>query len=637
MVEITKVPQGFIKTIDIFDGGENNNVDPIRIKDNEFVKILNFNLDEVGALVMRNGATTITASTDSEAGKWIGKWIRNDMNNITLIGVSEKLYRKVLLATTELITGLTSTSLYACESWVNTSDTNFLYFTSSEDAIYRVLEDYSSAVAGCVAPTVAPTLAENGVGTLDGDYYYSYSYLYEWGESNESPASLVISPSSKIVTVTFGAIPATALGVFIYRTIADELDRLQLIYVDTGTSYDDNLSDGVLGSDAPTNNGIPRVSKDLLEYNNYMFFLDNASPDRMYFSKLQYPDNVGTSDYDNPIRDYDNLPTKLSYTSNPSFLIVFYEKSIIAYAGTSPFITETDPMEMFVITENLGCPAPYSVTRSSGDIIFFGNDNRIHILRKVSLAQTETIQELSISENIDGFLQGKSDTYLNKTMISKFSGWFNNGKYYLLVATGTNSYLDTMLVVDFTLPKLPWVHHTTVPSMFGLNIVNDDEEVTALLSNTSPNLYQFGDGLTDNGTQITAEFETKHWDFDHPFNRKIIRNIKILGEATPDYSFSVKVWFVKNAAISSKIFSCSGTASVGSTTSFVSWCSPVTWGQGNWTYNVSWSNVLSNFLEDIPVMGDGEIVWFEVYDISSTYRLKFKKFEIRGFLMRSRP
>jgi hypothetical protein len=238
---------------------------------------------------------------------------------------------------------------------------------------------------------------------------------------------------------------------------------------------------------------------------------------------------------------------------------------------------------------------------------------------------------------MDGLLQGRVGSGLNTTMIDKFCGWYLDGRYYLLVSTGIKTYLDTMLVIDFTLPNMPWVHHETVPAMYGMNMFDSDIEITGLLSNSSPNIYHFDEGLTDGGVTIDPELETKHWDFGHPFNRKVIRNLKLMGEATPEYSFNVRVWFEKDAEIYSKTFNCSGTASAGSTSDTVEWCGASTWGQGNWCYNVSWSNVITNFIEDLPVMGDGEIMWFEVYDIASTYRLKFKKFEIRGFVMRARP
>ena len=632
-----RVPIKFIKTIERFDGGENNNKDPLNLDDTEFVTLKDFKLDEVGNIVMRGGAAAITNHSGSDPGTWMDKWIRNDISNIVLVGVDTKLLRKSSNTFVDLITGLTTLSEYASESYTNTSDTEFLYFASSLDGIYRILGDYTSAAAGCVAPVGAPTVALNGVGGLTGNYYYSFTYLYEWGESNESPASLVIAPSTQQVRVTFGAIPADALGVFIYRTAAGGTQRKQLAFADSGTTYDDNLSDGVLATNAPTNNGIPRTSVDMIMYNDYMFYLDYAARDRMYYAKLQYPDIVGVNDYTNPIRDADNRPMKISYTSNPSFLIQLFEKSILGYDGTSPHLLEADPMSIFTITETLGCPSPDSVVNIAGDVIFFGNDNRVHVIQRVSLASTETVREASISQNMDGFLQGRVGSGLNATMIDKFCGWYLDGRYYLLVATGINTYLDTMLVIDFTLPKMPWVHHETVPAMFGLNVFESGEEISALLSNTTANLYQFDDGLTDAGVTIDPSLVTKHWTFDHPFNRKTIRNIKLMGEATPEYSFKVRVWFEKSAELYSKDFECSGTASAGSTSDTVEWCSASTWGQGNWTYNVSWSNVISNFIEDLPVMGDGEIMWFEIYDIASTYRLKFKKFEIRGFVMRSRP
>jgi len=619
MVDLN-VPLKFIKTVEKLDGGENNNLDPLYIKDSEFVKLKDFKLDEIGNIVMRGGATAITNSSSSNAGMWIGKWIRNDIDNIILIGADTELYRKDGFSVTSIISGLTSDSRYSCESYVNTSDTNFLYFGSSLDGIYRIAEDYSYEAAGCVAPTDAPTVALNGAGGLTGDYIYSYTYLYEYGESSESPASSSISPSSNKVRVTFGTIPSDALGVFLYRTVDGEASRLQLAFADEGTYYDDELSDGVLGDAAPTNNGAPRVCVDMLLFNDYMFYIDYANRDRIYFSKLQYPDIVGASDYDNPIRDYENLPMKLAYTTNPDFLLVFYEKSIVAYHGTSPHIDEDDPMELFTVTENLGTPSPDSVVSIAGDVIFFGNDNRVHVVQRVSLASTETIREASISQNMDGLLQGRTGLGLNEEMKPYFSGWYLDGRYYLLVATGSNSYLDTLLVVDFTLSSMPWAHNETIACMYGNNIMNDGEEISALLSNSSPNLFQFDDGLTDSGTAIDPEFETKHWDFGHPFNRKVVRNLKLMGEATPDYSFSVRVWFEKDAELTLEDFTLSGTASSGSTSDTVEWCSSTTWGQGNWCYNVSWSSIITNFIEDLAVMGDGEVMWFEVFDVSSTYR-----------------
>jgi len=640
---VKNVRKDFIRQNFNLSGGQNDKYDSLKIKDSEFSNISDWDYDEVGNLKMRSGTSALTTDTGNGLNG-LQIWRKNSAANAIVASYDNKIAIKSGSILTDLYTGITNNNGIKGQSYTDTDGNDRFFITSPGDNVLCIEDDHTVRECGCTAPTVAPTVALNGAGSLTGDYYYSYTFVYPWGESSESPASALISPSSQEVTITLGeAYPTGAVGAWIYRTVDSATQRKLLTTITPPTTnYNDNLSDGVLGDNAPTGNDAPLASKWNYLYNNYMYYIDSTNEDRWYYSILDYPDIVYDTAYDNPIQDYRNRPVAIHSTLNPSFLIVFYEKSIIAYSGTSPFVGDSDTIERLDVNSKLGCAAPHSISRAYGDLLFLGSDLRVYSISRVSLSASETVEPISISERIDGTMQNN----LNPDMIDKAYGIYIDRKYHLFVATGNSTTLDTVVTVDFNLETVPWVTSNPVACLSAA-VYEDDSgtDIPIIGGANEKRIYQLFTGKTDAGEPISPEFTTKKWTEGFPFNRKVWRKLMITGEATPEYSFSVKVYVEKDAVIKTLDFDLSGVEDTATSTPVV-WNGSVTWGQGNWSYNVSWSNSITEFKEIIDLREDGEgdgatycdgeIMWFRLYNVSSTYRLKIKGFETRGKIMRAR-
>ena len=634
-----RYPIPFAKRILTIDGGMVNRVDDLSLEDNQFAELRDWVYDPAGNLKMRNGITAITNVAGGDSVKYADKWVRDDVDTYYDIVISDdgKVYYKNGLTLTELLSGLTAESMVCTESFTDPVSENRLYIASRGDAVEVIDDDLSTRTAGCAVPDTKPTVALNGVGVKTGNHYYATTWLFPWGESSKSPTSSLIAPSSQKVLVTLGdAYPAGATGAKIYCTVAGstELEELATITNPT-TEYDDNNTDGVLGDAIPEDHDIPPVSRWMVMYKGFMYYIkDNSS--KVGYSEYNYPEIVQTSAYDQPIKDIKNRPICIDYTANPNFLVWFYQKSIIAYSGTSPFLTETDPLVKKEINWSLGTNSPYTVRRVGGDLVFFGNDNRLYSLSRVSLAISETVEPEPLSEPIDKLLQED----LNQDMVPYFQLRYLNRKIFLFVATGTSSYLNKLLVYDLNLKTKPW--YTALPAGGGMSLgmIEDDsgKEQLYIGGKNTLNLYQYDIGDTDIGTQVDPYLKSKKYDLGYPFNRKVWRKLRIFGEGTPEFQFDLVVTTTKDGVEKApQTFTCRGDAiSGGSTTTQLFGDPDYAFAEGCFTSSPSWNSDVANFKIEKDIRDDGELMQFEIENVSSTYKLFIKKFEITGELYKPR-
>jgi hypothetical protein len=622
-------PKQFIKRIMQIDGGINNKEDALKIKDNQFADLQDWEYTSVGDLKMRSGSAAITNNSGTDSIKYMGKWIKSSSESVDIVAYAGKIAKKSGLSLIDILTGLTEASQVKTESFASR-----LIVCSDGDAVRAIDSGETVRTAGCTAPVAAPTTALGAAGTLDGTYKWGYTWLYPWGESSVSPMSdPALTPSSESVDITIAAYPTGATGAQIYRTTDGGGSLLALATLTSPTlTYNDDLSDGALGVAAPDDNSAPPISKWCIKYKNYMYYIPTTG-NRFYYSKLLYPEIVETDSYEIPIDDHDNRLVAIHYTMNPNRLIIFYEQALLSYSGTSPEVGATDPLVKHEINFNLGCQAPFTIDQANGDLIFFGSDRRIHLISRVSLASSETVEPIAISEPIEGTLREE----LNYDMVSKFQGKYMNRKYILSVATEGYEYLNKTLVVDFDLPEKPWVEQNFAPA-YSMGIILDDSNVKRFVFGGygSTNIFQMFTGTVDAGAQITPELLSKKFTIGYPVNRKTFLEFYIIGEATPEFSFVLTSYITKDASLKTpKTWTVQGAALSTEAETETVWGQGV-FGEGTFTSNVSWSTEVQEFKEKIRIEDDGEVFQFKIDQLVSTYRLIIKGFEFRGFIHRSR-
>jgi len=280
--------------------------------------------------------------------------------------------------------------------------------------------------------------------------------------------------------------------------------------------------------------------------------------------------------------------------------------------------------------------------RCGEDVLFLASDRRIYSIDRVSLATSETVQAISLSENIEDLMLNN----LNPDMIPYACAMYVDRKYVLFVATGTNTYLDTAVVIDFNLKDKPIVEICPSSTFFCFVYEDSSGELQPFIGGYgNPNIYQLFSGFTDNGTVISPELESKHYGVDYPFNMKDWVELRLFGEATPDYSFTVRVHIEKDGEEKWADFSVSGlaySAPIISDEEQYLFGEGVFCQTGLFCYNVAYSTVVGNFVKKIYIPSgevggtrigsDGQFMWYEILDVASTYRMKIKGHEIRGIM-----
>lgn len=622
-----KVLDRFIYQLLDIGGGQNDAVDPHKIRPDEFTYLKDYLYDVVANLVMRSGCTPLNGDSGSNPITRFGLFTQKAGTKDLVVSTGEYISRLTGGSLSVLKSGLTPNQIFSFEVF-----NDMCFGVNGIDPNLVIMSDYSVRSAGCPAPAVKPTVALNGVGVLNGNYYYSYSWLYPWGESSESPASDLISPSSQKVLVTLGeAYPTLATGARFYRTIAGGTQRLLLYEIaKPTTNYDDNLGDGVLGVNAPVDQNIPPVSYLNLLYKNYMLYVPTAYPYRVDYSKLAEPDIVEVESFFEVLPDNGQRITGLYFTINPDLLVVFKQRSIAAYQGTSPYPSDEDPLVLRRINENIGCISPYSISRAGGDIIFLASDRRLYILSRVLLSSSETLEPIPISDRIEETMMNG----LNPDMLPYAFGIYHNRRYILYVASRNSSELDTMLIWENKLGKKPWVTAQPVKgASLGKWFDASDQEIIVTGGSTSPRICQLFSGNDDNGVSINPSLKSRIIDIGQPFNNKSWKVLRILAEGSEDYFFRAKVYVIKDGVTSMPINEAvSGYESAPG--------SPVLWGQGtwgvgNWGSNVGFTNLVKNIKREIYINTNGEAMQFEITNLSATAGFKIKGFEIEGILLRT--
>lgn len=226
-----------------------------------------------------------------------------------------------------------------------------------------VTEGDTIQTLGIIAPDTAPTVAVGAAGDLTGDYKYAVTFMRSGNypcESNPSPVSAVVSPSSQKVDLT--DLPISSDQKVnrrrIYRTYANGAILYWLHDIEDNTTavLEDNYHDSSLGDEVSYDRLPPPKGSIFEVWDNRLWIAGNEE-----FPELLFFTNTGTAEewssmnflnikrretsYVNQIREFGD---KL-YTWKPDS---WFE---IAKVGASYYDVVERP-------ENFGTDAPWSVT-----------------------------------------------------------------------------------------------------------------------------------------------------------------------------------------------------------------------------------------------------------------------------------
>ena len=310
-------------------GGLNPDSNPVLIGDNEATAVRNIRFDQMGSLVSRRGYSRYLdedAGSDLLAiGRWLAEGAVSGGQIIAHTDAGELV--EVTAGHTVLFTGL---SLTAGGRFMGVEDR--AVYSNGVDR--PVAYDGSTAYAlGVSAPVSAPTVALNGAGSITGVVSYAYTFYDNTTgtESNPSPVSADISPSSQSVLLTGlpGGHPR-ANRVRIYRT---DPGGTALFFLDdiavTETTYDD---DGATSGNALLplvyDNDVPLAFENMAYVKGYAF---GSIGDTLYWSKAYDIEHWPALNF-TPV-PFEGNDTIRALASFQDTLIVFGRRNIVLVAG----------------------------------------------------------------------------------------------------------------------------------------------------------------------------------------------------------------------------------------------------------------------------------------------------------------
>jgi hypothetical protein len=384
---------------------------------------------------------------------------------------------------------------------------------------------------GLAAPLTAPSsAASTGAGNLTGAYQVRYTYARKVGatiaqESNPSPASgalSLVAQNIEISNLTDSTDPQVTHK-RIYRTLSGGTLFLfdQEVAVGVGSTTS-SQGDSGLGSAVGTGNNAPPVCSWIEEFQETMFFCrDAAHPNYLWFSQRFLPQAVPAANFlevGNP-----NDPLQAAVASS-GLLGVFSRltKYRVFGSATGGYVAQE-------AMSHRGTPAPLACTPTESGILFVAKDG---IFVTSLLAQDQSLSEsiapLFFGEDVNGIQAIRWD------YADQFSAAYFKGRYYVSLVTG-GATAPNLLAVYSTDTRRWYFYDHPVRS---LHVEEDLDDLAA--GSTNGLVYVLEDGLSDAGTDIALDVETKDFFGQSTETRKLFVYARVDADV-PSGSLTVEV------------------------------------------------------------------------------------------------
>lgn len=530
-----------------FSGGLNNKFDKQLIQDNESPECYNVVLGS-DSVETRGGTSKLnTASVGSFAGD--GLFTRHDnAGNQTMVAwFNGSLFE---LAGTSFVTVPSAQSIFTAGIRVAAAEYENYMFFGNGTTPYKYNEAFTRHG---VPQASAPTAATAATGTaLTGDYQYKVSYVNSaLVEGDVSDASSTFTAASENATVTIATAPAS-FGVErrrIYRTEAggSTFKRLVEISDNSTTTYDDEIGDGSLGTDAPSDQGTPPNYGVIVYHENRLFCNDTANPGYIWYSELANPYVFKVTNF---IRIGDNSGDVVrGLQTYQNMLVVFCDHSQwIIYMPSSD---ETEWSQAIRVKSNFGSKNHFGSFRYRNKIMFPAlQSNKIAGFAALNGSGVDPSATLLTVGGVGSDLKStpiEPDVFaFEESQIEDISSYVFKNRAYITVSYGTDqSSNNRIYVYDFSIADLlkkqegAWIPWT------GLNakcFTEYDGNLYYQCSDAVGFVYQMNtSSFDDDGTAIDSYFWTKEFPGlnGHETTFKDFRSIDLLYENKGDYYMTI--------------------------------------------------------------------------------------------------
>lgn len=356
----------------LLSGGLNDKFAPSIITNKESPDCLNVIFD-AGAVETRQGTAALnTTSVGTFACDGIYSYRLNSGAESMCVFYGDLMYT---LSGTTFYTVPSAQSVFTHGTRIASEEAeNYIFFGNGNVLPYK----YNGAFTrhGVYAPTQTATVVSNGVGLLTGgaNYIYAYSYVNtNVVEGNTSPQSttFTISATSGQNTVSNILTAPVSYGVnnvYLYRTKANTVTPFYRVTTLAAgvASFNDNVPDGSLTIQGPTDNGVPPNYNTIVYAEGRLFCNDSANPGFLWYSNVGNPYTFSALAFVKVGDNTSDLIKGLYYYNKA--IVIFCEKSIwFLYLVDG---TPANWVGPFKSNSSYGTKSPFGIVTYNNKLLF---------------------------------------------------------------------------------------------------------------------------------------------------------------------------------------------------------------------------------------------------------------------------
>lgn len=493
--------QGFI--------GVNLRQERASLADQELAKAINADLHSFpGVISLRYGRTAQFSSALTDLV--IRRLARINSIRYQVAGVS--LYRDQVSISAALSTNAITTILPARPL----NDTTTWAFIA-DDALMRKDDGSTLSTWGIAAPTVQATVAAGVAGSLTGSYRVKYTFVRKVGasiahESSPSPASSAQSLTSAVLAITNIADSADAQVTHkrIYRTVAGGSVYLYDQEIAQGvTSATSSVADTALGAAVEDDNDPPPTASWLADFQETFFLCrDAAYPHYLWYAKRFRPESWPVDQFLEIGNPNDPLQCAVATTALLGVFSRLTKYRVFGNASSGYVAQEA--------ISRRGTPSPNGVVATETGIVFPARDG---IFQTSLIAPDE-----ELSARIAPIFSGEAVNDINAInwdAAETIAARSYKKRLYVALPTGQATSPDTVAVYSRDTQQWYFFDHP-LRSLFV------EEDLDDLVGGGTDGLvYVLEDGVSDAGTSIALDVETKDYFGQSIHTRKLFQWFRV--------------------------------------------------------------------------------------------------------------
>lgn len=376
---------------------------------------------------------------------------------------------------------------------------------------------------GVYPPTTTSTIATAPTGAnLTGSYSYKVTYVNTaLVESDVGPVTNTLTVATQDIRITSIPVAPQSFGISarrLYRTTngGAVYKRLVTISDNTTTTYDDAIADASLGTNAPTDNGVPPKYSVIVYHQSRLFMNDSTDLSKVWYTNLNEPYTVASTNFIIVGDNSTDLVKGLAVHDNA--LIVFCETSVWLV-----YMPDTDPTNWVIVKAKsaFGSWSPYGYAQYNDKVLFpamqsnkfvgYGALAGDTIEPSASILSIQSVGSSLKTDRIEPDMFDVQEAYVGN--ISSIT--YKNRVYSAVTFDSPNTTNNRVYVMDFSISNLTKNQREAWVPWTGINAAQFTVYNQLLYYGTSTAtgfVYKMESGVySDDGTAIDSYYWTKEF------------------------------------------------------------------------------------------------------------------------------